>query len=503
MFLRRNKMLFEKITPEQAGVSSKNVEKLINFYQRNGLATHSLLLMKGDKLFGEYYWAPYTQDGIHRMYSQTKSYVGVAIGLLLEDGKINLDDAVSSYFPNRIDTELNPYVKEQTIREMLTMTTSCYGSGPWFSSPDPDRVHQYFNTNEYSKHTRPAGTRWQYDSAGSQVLCSLVEQITGKSLYDYMNERIFKHLGTFKTATILKTTNGESWGDSALCCTSRDMISFARFVMNYGKWNGKQLMSEEYLREATSAVVSNADISFPLCKSYGYGYQIWRHAHGFSFNGLGAQFTYCCPEQDLIMVMTADNCGYGAAANSLIYAGFEEFIINQIGEPLPEDKASEESLAEATKDLKIPACMGKKYAPIQDQINGVEYEFNENAKGFKKFSLEFDGNGGGKLNYVNAQGEKTLSFKMCENEITKFPQLGYVYEVCKIRTTNGYMRKVASSGGWLDNSRFMLRVQILDLYPGNMSMIFNFKGDYCVMVVEKTAENTFDEYPGEFVAKRK
>ena len=126
----------------------------------------------------------------------------------------------------------------------------------------------------------------------------------------------------------------------------------------------------------------------------------------------------------------------------------------------------------------------------------------ENPKGFKKFNLKFDGKGAGEFNYVNAQGEKTLKFKMCENEFTKFPELGYMYERCKIKTTNGYMRDVACSGGWLDDSRFMLRVQITDLYTGNMSMIFNFKGDYCVMVVEKTAENSFNEYPGEFVSKK-
>ena len=492
-------MLFEKITPEQAGISSQNVERLIRFYERNGLAMHSLLFMKGDKLFGEYYWAPFTADYCHRMYSQTKSYVGVAIGLLLEDGKITLDDVVADHLKCRIDSEIHPYSKKQTIRDMLLMTTN-HQQELWFSTPDMDRTHQYFCTDEI---TRPSGTRWAYDSAGSQVLGTLVEVVTGKSLFDYMYERIFKHLGTFKTARILKSSNGDAWADSALLCTPRDMMSFARFVMNYGKWEGKQLMSESYLKEATSAVVSNANTSFRKYNAYGYGYQIWRHRHGFSFNGLGAQFTFCCPEQDLIMVMTADNCGYGAEANSIIYTGFEEFIINQIGDKeLPTDEKALNSLKEYTKDLKIPVCMGEKYMPMQDKINGVEYIFEENPR-FKKFKLEFDGEGAGKLYYENAQGEKVLKFKVGENEFTKFPQLGYVNEYCKIKTTDGYMRDVAVSGGWLDQSRFMLRVQIVDHYPGNMSMIFNFKDDYAVMCVEKTAENSFNEYPGQFVGHAK
>ncbi len=490
-------MLFKTITPEQAGLSSKNVEKLLKFYERNGVVLHSLLLLKGNHLFGEFYWSPFDKDFCHRMYSQTKSYVGIAIGLLEEEGKINLDDKILKYFPEKIDGEISPYLKEQTIRQMLTMTT-CHISPYWFATEDPDRVHEYINAGE---NPRPAGMKWRYDSAGSHFMGVLVEKVSGMSLFDYLYDRIFKHLGTFKTARILKTPNGDSWGDSALCCTSLDMMSFARFVMNYGTWNGKRLMNERYLKEATSAVVSNADTSFKKFKSYGYGYQIWRHRNGFSFNGLGAQFTIFAPEQDVIMVITADNCGYGETANALLFAGFEEFILNQIGTTeLAPDEESYQELCDYTKDLKIPGCMGSAYAPMQDKVNGVKYIFNENQKGFKWFSLEFDGKGGGTFNYEMAQGEMQLPFKMLENAFVKFPHLGYSDEFGGVKTTNGFKHDVASSAGWLDDSRMMIRVQITDHYPGNMSFIFNFKDDYAVMCVEKTAENVFNEYPGDFLA---
>ena len=81
--------MFEKITPEQAGISSKSVLKFFNSIEKHGVTMHSMLLMKGDKLFAEGYYAPFTQDFCHRMYSQTKSYVSIAIGLLEEDGKID------------------------------------------------------------------------------------------------------------------------------------------------------------------------------------------------------------------------------------------------------------------------------------------------------------------------------------------------------------------------------------------------------------------------------
>ena len=121
----------------------------------------------------------------------------------------------------------------------------------WFDTDYQDRTELYFNYNR-DKERRPAGTIWEYDSAGSQVLSNLVAKRSGMSTFEDLNEKIFRHLGTFKTATMLKTRNGDSWGDSALICTSRDMMSFARFVMNYGTWNGVRLMNEEYLRDATA-----------------------------------------------------------------------------------------------------------------------------------------------------------------------------------------------------------------------------------------------------------
>ena len=108
-------------------------------------------------------------------------------------------------------------------------------------------------------------------------------------------------MGTFKTAEILKTKNGDSWGDSALLCTLRDMASFGRLLMNGGVWQGERLMNEEYIREATSAIVCNDEIGFTGCFSHGYGYQIWKvEQDGFAFNGMGCQLTICLPKKDLI-----------------------------------------------------------------------------------------------------------------------------------------------------------------------------------------------------------
>lgn len=491
-------MLFNKITPEQAGISSRHVTAFIKSLERWGLVNHGVLLMKGDNVFGEYYWEPFKQDTIHRMYSQTKSYVGIAIGLLLEDGKLTLDDKILDHFAEKLDGEPKRFLKDLTIRDMLTMST-CGENPYWFTYGDPDRTHLYVNQ---AGGKAPAGMRYRYDSSGSQVLCALVEKLSGQSMFDFMYDRIFKHLGTFKTATILKAPNGDSWGDSALVCTPRDMASFGRFLMKEGEWDGKRLMSADYIREATSAVVDNhEDSAFDEFYCQGYGYQIWRlPENAFAFNGMGCQLTACLPDKDLTFVITSDNQGY-AASKALILSAFYEHIVDNMGDaPLAEDaEAYAEALA-IGKSLKLAGMSGKTDSPYAAVLNGKVYECEQNPAGITKFSFVFKEDGTGEWHYTNAQGDKVLPFGMGKNVFGKFPQLGYSNDYGVTPTTDGFMYDCAASAAWGNEQKLLLRVQVIDRYLGNLFCIFSFKEDYANVVMRKNAEAFLNEYQGDFVA---
>ena len=336
--------MFEKITPEQAGISSKTVLKFFKRIEKRGARTHGFLMMKDGKIFTEAYWKPFHQDFNHRMYSQTKSFVGVAIGLLIEEGKLSLEDEVADYFPEKIEIELHRYLKEQTVRDMLTMSTvgSCRW---WFNSGDPDRTHLYFN-NE--RPMRPSGTIWEYDSPGSQVLCSLVEKLAGKPMLDYMKEKLFNKMGTFQNATILKCPNGDSWGDSAMVCTLRDMASFGQLVMNYGVWEGERLTGEAYLKEASSKIVDNSETShYTPYGCQGYGYQIWRvENNGFAFVGMGDQLTLCYPDTGLIFTWTSDNQGTPFNRQYTLTLLEDMFVDEMSDTPLEEDETAQKELNE-------------------------------------------------------------------------------------------------------------------------------------------------------------
>lgn len=488
--------MFEKITPEQAGISSCAVAKFVRTLEKRGLAMHSVLLMKGEGVFGEFYWKPFHKDLPHRMYSQTKSYVGVAIGLLEEDGLISLDDRIHTYFPDKYERELPEYLQELTVRQMLTMETA--GATPsWFRFPEElDRTQLYFEQN---KSDHPAGMQFRYDSPGSQVLCALVERLTKKTLFDFLNERIFRHLGTFQNASILKTRNDDSFGDSALICTTRDMASFGRFVMNYGIWQGKRLMNGEYLRTATSRLVDNDRTGFAGAFSQGYGYQIWQVPGGFAFNGMGAQLTLCLPEKDLIFSCTADNQGF-PAAKDLILTAFYELIVENMGKPLEEDAQAAAECDALADSLELVCMKGATGSPFAAEVSGKRYLCRENPMGIREFSLEFLQDGTGIFRYINEQGEKHLPFGMGKNVFGKFPQGGYSTLHAGAPGPADHYYDCATSAVWAEEKKLNLRVQIIDQYLGNFLTTFSFLGDRAVVTMAKTAEGFLNEYHGQLVA---
>lgn len=491
--------MFNKITPEQAGISSSIIKDFIVTLEKNGSCTHGLIFLRDGEIFAEGYYKPFNKDFCHRMYSQTKSFVGVCIGLLEEEGKLSLKDKIVDYFPDKIDGKLPEFLSEQTIEDMLTMCT--IGESPWwFMVDDPDRVHQYFNNKRRS--IRPSGTLWEYDSAGTQVLSALVERLSGKTLLDYLKEKLFDKMGVFQNAKVLKTPNGDSWGDSAMICTLRDMASFGQFVMNYGVWNGERLMNEQYLKKATSKIVDNSNSNY-AGYNFGYGYQIWRvGGNGFAFIGMGDQITVCYPDKKLIFACVADNQG-ATLPREIILSQLRDVVLPNISDtPLKENAKEYEELTVKLNSLSLKCVNGNEDSPMREEIDGMEYICQENDMGIQKFCFKFDGKTCGKFCYVNGQGYKEIPFGVNHNVFGKFPQYGYSNQVGGVKTADGFTYKDAVSLAWLQDNKLVLKVQIIDEYFGNMSAVFSFKDKFASAVFKSNAEYFLLEYDGWLLAKK-
>lgn len=482
-------MLFS--TLEKMGISSQDILSFIKKLEDSRLSTHDVIIMRKGHIVYEAYWKPFDKDFQHRMYSVTKSFVAIAIGFLEQDGMLSLDNKMSMYFEKELKGQKDENMHRQTIRDMLMMSTSKSNQN-WFEARCDDRVRFYFqNTLE---ETRPSGTLYQYDSSGSFVLGALVERLTGKTLVEYLRERLFDKIGVSKEATCLTCPGGHSWGDSALLCTPRDLLLVAQFMMNKGKWNGQQILNEKFVCAATSKQVDNNVLNDNEFDSFGYGYQIWRtFDNSFFFNGMGCQFAICVPDKELVFIYNADNQGK-SYAKKIIFDNFFELIVRSASEEaLAENKAAQEKLKEYTSDLKLCSAVGEKTSPMVDIINNKTYIMGENAMGIKEIKLSFNEDKG-KLFYVNAQGEKELSFALCDNEFSEFPEDGYSDEIGSQKGTGRY--KCATSAAWTSQNTLFIKVQIIDKYFGNLNMHFAFKNNEIGVRMEKAAEDFLNSYQG-------
>ena len=493
--------IFVSAAPCEVGISAKCVKKYISVLEKYGLSTHSLIMARGNKIFFEKYWEPFNKDFPHRMYSVTKSFVAIAIGFLIEENLVSLDDKISKYFADDIPDDINENVKNQTVRDMLMMSTGFSAkNNDWFSARVDDRVKYYFESSAKKlgledEPSRIPGTFFEYDSNGSFILGAMVERISGKSLKDYLQEKLFSKIGV-ETVKILKCPGGHSWGDSALICTPLDMLKVARFTLNYGNWQGEQILSADYLKEATGKRIDNSIDGNVSLDRFGYGYQFWRTwQDSFFFNGMGCQLMVCVPHKDLIMVYNGDNQGNILAKSIIIDRFFDEIVDNMCDEIVTDDAPFETELKEYTENLKLCHACGDKTSPIVSQINGKTYVLGENRMGIKTVKFEFCGDEGN-IEYTNCQGKKVLPFGMCKNVFTLFPQEDYSDEIGS-KKAKGNLYKCASSAAWVEERKLGISVQVIDEYFGRLFMSFCFKEDKTIALqFTKCAEDFFNEYYG-------
>ena len=485
--------MFGYKTPEKMGIASGNIEKYLRKLEARRLSTHDVIIMRGENIVFENYWQPFDKDFMHRMYSVSKSILSIAVGFAIQEGYIALNDKIVDLLPEYATLQDDENMRGVTVRDMLMMSTAKTPED-WFSARHPDRVKFYFENENTA--SRPSGTIYEYDSPGSFVLGAVVERLVGMKFMDYLRDRLFDKIGVSKEAHCLECPGGHSWGDSAVLCTARDLLRIGKFMMNGGRWNGEQLLSEEYVREATSKQIDNNPMGVETYCTHGYGYLIWRtYDNSFFFNGMGCQLCVCVPDKDIVFVYNGDNQGNQIAKDVIIDELFDLIIRPAIDGELPEDEDAVASLKEYVASLKLYAAKSETGREFEEKINGKIYTLAENPMGIKKLSFNFTDDVC-ELNYTNAQGDKTLLFKINDNAFGIFPEEGYSDKVGS-QFAKGHYYKCAASGAWIEPQKLFIRVQAIDDYFGILNMNFGFKDENTLGIyMNKTAEDFFNTYKG-------
>ncbi|MBQ9910480.1 MAG: serine hydrolase [Lachnospiraceae bacterium] len=469
---------FERSTPEAQGIRTRDIIELVKRLKEHGLPMHSLLIERHGILVTELYYAPFEKDTLHRMYSETKSFVSMAIGKLESEGKLKLQDRICDYFPEYLPGVVHPWLEELTIEDMLKMET-CYDMTV-YTKADPKACW----TREFFRAvpTHRPGTVFQYDTSGTHTMGALVKKLSGLDPLEYLKQNGFDEIGFSDESFILPRPDGETRNGSGLMALPSDMLKTARLLLDDGvdRKTGREILPKEYLKKATAV---QTPIAPNTHDAKGYGYQFWiRDENCFMMLGMGSNDTMMLRDKDLAVVYTCDSQGIPAATFDIQRLILEILVGNMSDEPFPEDPEALEELETLAETLSIPVTGNTVTEHWQDRVNGRTFGIAANKHDFQEFTLRFGTDGEGVMEFVRCGKHFRLPFGIGKNVCGTFP---------------GYDLQTYTSAGWLREDTFFINAQVLDyeLSSEQFKFVFLPDGGLTVMM-KKNEEVLMNEFNG-------
>ena len=297
-------------TPEMEGISSEAISSFLTGIKDNGMDLHSFMLLRHGKVVAGNWFGENAPDKNHVMHSASKTFTSTAIGFAIEENLLKVSDKVISFFPDDLPENVSANLADLEVVDLLTMSVG-HDKDPTaeIRTKDGSWEKLFLATPVDYK----PGTRFVYNSMATYMLSAIVQKVTGERMIDYLYPRLFRPLG-IAGAEWQTSPTGVNTGGWGLYIKTEDMAKFGQFLLQKGKWEGKQLLSEAWFDEATSAKITQPAVwvkAGTRAKDsdwlQGYCYQMWRCRHNaFRADGANGQFIVVMPDQDAVVVMTAN-----------------------------------------------------------------------------------------------------------------------------------------------------------------------------------------------------
>ncbi len=279
--------------------------------------TDGLLIIRHDTIYLEYYANQFTEVDHHISWSMSKSVISALIGIAISEGKIkSIEETVTDYLPEFAGTGYD----KVRIKDVLQMSSGVgfnedYGD---FNS-DINAMGRYFALGlpmadfaKRLKREREPGTFNLYVSIDTQVLGMILTKATGQSITEYMKEKLWSQIGAESEAYWIIDKSGMEFAIGGLNATARDYAKLGKLFLDSGRWQGKQLVPEEWVK---ASITPDAPHLMPGKRSTalrkdGYGFQWWipyGREDEFNAQGIYGQFIYIDPDKDMVIVKLSSN----------------------------------------------------------------------------------------------------------------------------------------------------------------------------------------------------
>ncbi|MFC5648806.1 serine hydrolase domain-containing protein [Paenibacillus solisilvae] len=460
--MERTSLHVPRSLPEEQGIPSAALIEFLNAVQERNLELHSLMLLRHGQVVAEGWWKPYASDIPHMLFSLSKSFTSTAIGFAASEGKLSVDDTVVSFFPDDAPEEIEPNLSAMCIRHLLMMGTG--NDKDTTSSLHKSEDGNWAKAFLQAPVEHVPGTHFVYNSGATYMLSAILQKVTGQTLLDYLQPRLFEPLG-IEGATWESCPRGINVGGWGLSITTEDIAKFGQLYLQKGMWNGKRLLPEAWIEEATSKQISNGD-GGDSDWAQGYGYQFWRCRHGvYRGDGAFGQFCIVMPEQDAVLAMTSGTNDMQGVLNAV----WDHLLPAMKPSPLSlsPDQDSQAKLEARLKALTIDHPRQQPDCSLEAAISGKEYELEDNDQHWTSFSVSFEDNRAVVV-LSKQENEYTINLGRCD------------WVEGTTRLLQDEDKRVASSFTWLQEDTLQLTLRFIETPFGYTSRIL-FEGDTIVL----------------------
>jgi CubicO group peptidase (beta-lactamase class C family) len=300
---------------EEAGVSEPQLARFFAAITEQHLDLNSLLLLKGGKLAFEYYAYPYGPNIPRASFSAIKAFIALAVGITVDQGRLDVDECLLDIFPEYPVANPSANLQRMTVRHLLTSSTGHDGPALHWFPDDCDNIVTWFLQQDVPFLP---GERCRYENPCFLILSYILIKRNGCPVQQFLEDELFSKIGMGKVGWSTLNPDDIILGIQA---TPRDYARIGLLCQQYGRWGTEQLISEQWLRTATSKQVPYPEGR----RANWYGYLLWcDNIGGFSASGDHGQRILVLPDHDLVVVMTGTEPQHGKLYDALVECLFGE-----------------------------------------------------------------------------------------------------------------------------------------------------------------------------------
>ncbi len=218
---------FETDIPENQGTLSKTIIEFIDACEAQNLQLNTFMLICNNKAITQFWKKPYEKDCVQLLYSLTKSFTGVGVGIASDKKLINLEDSVISFFPDKLPETISENLQKMKVKHLLSMTCGIHENTYGMLYNQDDWIKAFLAQD----FPHEPGTYYRYSTHASHVLAAIVEKVAGMSFYDFLKINLFEPLGIAKS-TWEHCKQGITAGGMGLGLTTESIAKFGQMLLN-------------------------------------------------------------------------------------------------------------------------------------------------------------------------------------------------------------------------------------------------------------------------------